>query len=196
MAGGDYIDIRQDFWRAHFQSALSYGDYLAAADPVHQARWESYRGLVSLSEHDERIVRSFKRQMRVLVVSGVWCGDCARQGPIIDAIASVNRCVEVRFIDNQASPELRDEVRINGATRVPVVVCLSEDWFEVGRFGDRTLSAYRRKAEREAGVACDPGIVMTGADELAVEVREWVEIFERHQLLLRLAPALRRRHGD
>jgi hypothetical protein len=104
--------------------------------------------------------------------------------------------LDIRFIDNQAHPHLRDELRIHGAARVPVAVFLSEDLLEIGRFGDRQLSAYRRKARTELGDACDAGIVPPSPEELAEEVAQWFECFEREQLLLRVSPFLRRRHND
>ena len=92
--------------------------------------------------------------------------------------------------------DLRDELRVQGGTRVPVVVALSEDFYEVARLGDRTLSAYRRKARNELGPACDSGLVPPNEDELAAEVQEWIDFFERAQLIVRLSPMLRERHND
>jgi hypothetical protein len=115
---------------------------------------------------------------------------------MLELIASASSVLTVKFIDNQVMPELRDEVRIHGAARVPVAVFVSEDFFEVGRVGDRQLAAYRRKANTELGAACDAGIVPPSPEELADEVSEWLEHFERLQLLLRVSPFLRRRHND
>jgi hypothetical protein len=115
---------------------------------------------------------------------------------MIDLIGSSAPVLNIRFIDNQANPQLRDELRIHGASRVPVALFLSEDFFEVARFGDRQLAAYRRKASTELGDACDAGIVPPFSEELAEEVGEWFECFERLQLLLRVSPFLRRRHND
>jgi hypothetical protein len=76
------------------------------------------------------------------------------------------------------------------------VVVLSEDFFEIARFGDRHLSVYRRKAKQELGAACDPGLLPPTSDELQTEVEEWVNYFERAYYLLRLAPMLRKRYQD
>lgn len=115
---------------------------------------------------------------------------------MIDCIASATTAMNVRYLDNQADQQLRDELRIHGAARVPVVVTLSEDFFEIGRSLDRTLSTYLRKAKTELGDACDAGIVPPSGDELTVEVNEWFEHFQRQQLLLRVSPFLRKRHQD
>ena len=79
---------------------------------------------------------------------------------------------------------------------MPAVVILSEDMLEVSRGVDRTLSAYRRKAGNELGAACEAGIVAGPSEELAVELQEWLDIFERAQLLLRVSPFLRARYQD
>ncbi len=102
--------------------------------------------------------------------------------------------VRLRVIDRDASRELRDELRLVGATRVPIVVFLSEDFWEVGRFGDHTLSVYRAKAAREVGRGQPAGVLTPGA--MATEMGEWMDVFERMLLMLRLSPPLRRRHVD
>ena len=86
------------------------------------------------------------------------------------------------------------ELRILGALRVPVVVFLSEDYWEIGRFGDRMLSVYRAKAAREVGRPFKASILSPSA--LAAEMAEWVDVFEWMLIMLRLSPPLRRRHGD
>jgi hypothetical protein len=135
--------------------------------------------------------------MNVLVYSGVWCGDCVRQGPMFRRVAEAcGPRVRLRLVDRDASKALQDELRILGALRVPAVVFLSEDFHEIGRFGDRTLATYRAKAARELGPACDAGIVAPPPEQLAAEQEEWVAVFERMLLMLRLSPPLRARHGD
>ena len=100
------------------------------------------------------------------------------------------------IIDREASKALQDELRICGGARVPVVVFLTEDFFEVGRFGDRLLAAYRAKAAREASGACATGLVAPPAEELAAELGDWIDVFERMLLMVRLSAHLRARHGD
>jgi hypothetical protein len=133
--------------------------------------------------------------MNVLVYAGIWCGDCSRVGSMFRQI--VEACgdkVNLRFIDREASDELKEELRIVGATRVPILVFLSEDFWEVGRFGERMLTVYRAKAAREIGRDYRGGILSPRS--LFDEQNEWVDIFERMLIMLRLSPPLRRRHGD
>lgn len=192
-----YRDPRSQRWRAWFRAASPYEAYLKASDPSKAARWREIEArLPPLSAEEKGRLRGFGRRLHLLLSSGVWCGDCARQGPIIRQIAAaVDERVALRVMDRDRDPSLRDELRILGAARVPVLVFLSEDFFEIGRFGDRTLAAYRRKAASELGPAC-PLPAVEGEDELLADRSEWLAVFERVLLMTRLAPPLRERHGD
>lgn len=191
-----YWDKRTEFFRSYFEKSVSYQDYVKTGTSEQQDKWQSFEQKITLSSEQNVRVGSFKRKLNNLVMSGVWCGDCIRQGPMFRAIENANPLLNFRFIDNRENPELQEELRINGAQKVPVIVSLTEDFYEVGRFGDRHLSVYRRKAAQELGAACDAGIIAPAVNELELEVNEWIDYFERIQLMLRLAPALRERYGD
>lgn len=190
-----YTDKRSDFFKGYFKIAVPYDAYLATGKPQHGERWRDYEKKIFLGGAEEKRIKKFTRKMPVLIMSGIWCGDCARQGPMLRLIEKANPVFEMRYIDNREHPELQEELRINGAEKVPVIVSFSEDFYEIARFGDRHLSVYMRKLEKELGVACDPGFGAPG-EELAYELKEWVDYFERLQALLRLSPMLRERYGD
>ena len=193
---GKYKDIRQDFWREAFDAAKPYDAYLEAGDPAHSAKWRSLEPNVVLPDSARTVVEGFTRRINVLVYSGVWCGDCVRQGPILKAIADANPQIDLRFSEREDGSALGEELHINGAAKVPVAVFLSEDFFEVARFGDRMLSVYRRMAEAQLGPSCSTGLIVPKSEELAEEAAEWVDLFERVHIILRLAPMLRERYGD
>jgi len=196
MGASELFDIRAELWRRGLDRGLSFGDFIATGSDVHQNRWREWHERVALTPGQEALLKSFTRTMHVLVLAGVWCGDCARQCPILARIAESCPTMTVRFLDNQSDVELRDELRVHGAARVPAVVVVSEDGFEVARGMDRTLATYRRKARTELGAACELGIGSPPVDEVAADVAEWVALFERAQLLLRVSPFLRSRHHD
>ena len=191
-----YYDKRSEFWKGYWGMASEYEAYLQDSDPEKVPRWRDSEGRIPelTAEQLERL-QGYDRELNVLFYCGVWCGDCSRQGPMLKKIADAcGDKVSVRFIERDASEELQDELRILGALRVPVVVFLSEDFWEVGRFGERTLSVYRSKAAREIGRGADAGILAPNARER--ELADWVDIFERVLIMLRLSPPLRRRHRD
>lgn len=197
MSDAVYRDGRADFWRRHFELGLDYVSYLAAMQGARADRWRAMEArLPPLAPAARARLEIHPRRLNVLVYSGAWCGDCVRQGPMLAHLAAACADAPVSFVERDQSVELQEELRVMGALRVPVVVFLSEDFWEIGRCGDRMLTSYRAKAQREVGAACDTGLVPPPGQELAAEMGEWLDQFERMLLIARLSPPLRERHGD
>ncbi len=192
----DYHDKRADFFKAYFAKALNYQDYLATGEETHQQRWDQHYQAIQLTPQQQQLTKSFTRKLNILFMSGIWCGDCVRQGPLIQHIAQTNDLIDLCFIDNKENPELAEELRINGASKVPVAVFLSEDFFELARFGDRHLPIYRAKLTSELGPACATGLTTPDQLVLQQDLQDWLDLVERCQAMLRLAPLLRNRYND
>jgi len=191
-----YYDIRSGLWKEAWEKARAVNGFLVSAPEDQAQRWaEAEERSPELDEEQRARLSGYNRQVRLLVEAATWCLDCARTVPylrrIVDAVGSG---AEMRVIDRDALPALRDELRVLGAPRIPRVVVLSEDWFEVDRVGDRGLGVYRSRMAREIGRGTDRGVLSPEAriEELA----EWVDRVERAMIILRTAPALRKRHGD
>jgi hypothetical protein len=115
--------------------------------------------------------------------------------PIIRKIVeAAGEKINIRLIERETSPELMEELRMLGATRVPRVVFLTEDFWEIDRAGDRLLPVYRAKAAREIGMNFDAGVMSPKA--LLEEIEAWVNELERILLMTRLSPILRHRYND
>ncbi len=190
-----YWDMNQEFYRGKFGKALSYKAYMDAS-PDNEQRWQEVYDRVALTDDQKALLGGFTRKMNVLCMSGAWCGDCVRQGPMLQRIAEGSDMIDLRFLDRDLNPDLRDRLRVLGGMRVPVVVFLSEDFLECGRFGAKTLSTYRKMASEQVGVACPTGVIPSPENELELGLQDWLVMFERVQLALRLAPMLRERYSD
>lgn len=192
-----YFDLRADLFRRAFEAGYDERDHAAAGTPRERAAWARAKAATPPLPGDLRARLDPRgRRLNVLCLSATWCGDCIRSVPIVHAVArAAGGDVRVRILDRDRIPAVRDELRILGAMRIPVVVFLTEDFHEIGRFGDRPLVVYRDKAIRELGAACPvPGA--EDPDARLAEMREWVDLFERMILMARLCPPLRVRHGD
>ena len=184
-------------WPNIFAEALPYAAFLDRhGTPAQRVRWGVLHARFALTGAQGATLAGFTRKMGVLCLAGAWCGDCINQCPAFDHFARAATAIDLRFLDRDARPDVRDALAINGGHRVPVVVFLSEDGFEVGRYGERTLSTYRRLAAEQLGPACPTGLVAPPDDALAATAAEWLAEFERAQLILRLSPRLRRKYGD
>jgi thiol-disulfide isomerase/thioredoxin len=174
-----------------FDAALPYADFLARfGTPADKARWDRTRAAVALTDAQRQLLAKFTRRTNVLVLAGAWCGDCAAQCPVFERFAEAAPVLHVRYLDRDAHPDAQKELQINGGNRVPVAVFFSEDGFEVARYGERTLTAYRRMVAEVSGEVCGSGVAEVGV------VQDWLDEFERVQWVLRLSPRLRRLHAD
>jgi thiol-disulfide isomerase/thioredoxin len=195
MSKYSYFDNRAAFWKKHYDMALPYEEYLKT-DPEKAKRWIDFEPRApDLTDEQINCIQGYDREINILIYSGIWCGDCVRQVPIIKKIAeAAGDKVNFKLIERETSPELMEELRIVGASRVPRIVFLTEDFWEIHRTGDRLLPVYRSKAAREIGMNHNPGVLTPKA--LKEETEAWVEEFERVLIMTRLSPPLRNRYND
>ncbi len=193
------IDIVHDpavvLYQAHWERALEWDGYLAVATGAQRQRWLDRLAATELPAPLRARLAGFTRRTHLLTVSMVRCGDCAREGAMLKRIAEACPAIRLRFLDRDSVPELRQRLRVAGGARVPATLVLSEDFEYVDRLGDRTLATYRRMLAEQAGAGC-PGGVLPSREEIEAAFTEHVDRLERAQILLRLAPKLRQRHGD
>jgi thiol-disulfide isomerase/thioredoxin len=189
--------MNASFLAEKFAAAQPYERYLHTGTDEQRRRWQQVYDLARLTETQKHLVAGFVREMKVLIVSGIWCGDCVQQCPLLSRIAEANAArIDLRLLDRDEHRDLADKVRINGGDRVPVVLFLAEDHELCAVFGDRTLNRYRALAARQLGPSCPTGIVAPGAEELTATIQDWLNEFERVQLMLRLSARLRQKHND
>jgi len=182
-----------DRWSA----ALSYREFLAKyGSAIHQARWQQVFAATTLTAGQRELLASFKREIKVLCLAGAWCGDCSGQCPIFERFAEASPVIQVRYLDRDEHADVQRELQINGGNRVPVVVFLSDDGFEVARYGERTLSKYRAMMQAMAGANCPTGVMAKGDLLQEMVIQDWLNEFERVQWILRMSPRLRQKHGD
>ena len=113
-----------------------------------------------------------------------------------ERFAAAAPALDVRFLDRDARPDIAAHLKVCGGQRVPTVMFLSEDFTPILFYGDKTLSAYRAAAAAQLGSSCSTGSVPPPADAIAAVVSDWLDQFERAQLIVRLSGRLRQLHGD
>ncbi len=179
-----------------FAAALPYDRYVRTGTEEQQRRWKQVYDAARLTDAQKQLLGGFVREMKILVVSGIWCGDCVQQCPLLQRCAEGSPKIDLRFVDRDVHRDLTDRVRINGGDRVPVALFLAEDHELCAVFGDRTLQRYRALAARQLGPSCPTGIVAPDKDEMDATLQDWLDEVERVQLMLRLSARLRQKHGD
>lgn len=189
--------LTTDFLARKFAQALPYSEYVRSGKPNQQDAWRRIHDSVALTPAQATLLGSFGRRVKVLVSSGMWCGDCSAQCPLLARIADANpEKIDLRFLDRDAHVDLAERIKINDGLRVPTVLFMAEDFEFVGLVGDRTLTRYRAVAARQLGPSCPLPGAPVPPEELAATLQDWVNEFERVHLLLRLSTRLRELHKD
>jgi len=189
--------MNASFLAEKFAAALAYEPYVHTGTEDQQRRWRQVHDATQLTAEQGRLLASFRRDMKVLIVSGIWCGDCVQQCPLLQRCAEANRQrIDLRLLDRDEHRDLSGQLRLNGGDRVPVVLFLAEDFELCSLAGDRTLSRYRALAAKQLGAACPLAIAPPDRGELAATLQDWLDEFERIQLMLLLSARLRQKHGD
>jgi hypothetical protein len=191
--------------REKFALGLSYPAYTAQGTPEQQSKWQRVYESLTLSQAQTSLVASFTRRVNILVSSGLWCGDCAHQCPMLARIAEAHPAsqdrpdtpgIDLRFLNRDEHMDLADQVRICGGNRVPTVIFMAEDFEFISLLGDKTLTRLRAKAAKALGPSCPlPGASLP-PDEAAATLQEWLNEVERVHLTLRLSTRLRELHHD
>jgi thioredoxin-like negative regulator of GroEL len=180
-----------------FNLALPYDAYVASGPVDHQANWAANHARITLTDAQRALLSSFTRAQPVLVISGTWCGDCAQQVPIMHHIAQAsNGKIDLRIIDRDKGIELSNQVKISGGNRVPTVIFMNEEFDLLGLYGDNVLTRMRAKAAKQLGASCELPTARAAESDMAQTIQEWVDQFERTQLITRLSTKMRAKHGD
>lgn len=169
---------------SHFDAALPYGEYLHRfASPGGLRHWTATYDATQLTPDQVQKLQGFERKLKVLCVTGTWCPDCSAQCPILQRFAEACPAIDLRFLDRDEFAAAGGEFLLCGGQRVPTVIFLSEDDYFCGVYGDRSLTRYRQLAGE-----VPPGDVTP----LQAITQEWLNEFERIQLMLVTSPRL---HG-
>ena len=99
--------------RACHAEGLDFERYLQT-DPDRAGPWREIHERTGLSSAQRSLVAGFVRRMPVLVVSGIWCGDCVQQGPLLERIAEASELIDLRWLDRDEHSTLARHLRING----------------------------------------------------------------------------------
>jgi thiol-disulfide isomerase/thioredoxin len=189
--------MKADFLRSKHEAGMPYDRYVASGTDAQRDNWKRIYDKTALTDAQRTLIAGFTRRINVIGLSGIWCGDCVQQGPLVQRIAEANPgAIDLRWLDRDEHADLQDRLKINAGRRVPVLVFCAEDYELVAWFGDRTLSRYRWLAREQLGVACPLPAAPVDGDLMADTLADWVDQFEHVHLLLRLSTRLRQKHGD
>lgn len=85
-----------------------------------------------------------------IVLTESWCGDAAQNIPVFAKIAEANQNVNLRLLMRDDNPTIMNQYLTNGSKSIPKLICLDENFDELGTWGPRPKFLqdwlYREKA--------------------------------------------------
>jgi len=153
---------------------LPYPQYVLTGTPEQQRRWMQVYELARLTDPQKQLLDGFVREMKILIVSGIWCGDCVQQCPLQQRIAEGNPGkIDLRILDRDQHRDLAEQVRINaGDPRPPSQFSWRRDFEPCSVFGDRTLRRYRALARKQLGRRARRVSLRPDQDEVAATLQD------------------------
>jgi len=68
--------IKTSYLLETFASAIPYDRYIQTGNEEQQRRWKQVQEAARLTDVQKQVVAGFVREMKILIFSGIWCGDC------------------------------------------------------------------------------------------------------------------------
>lgn len=142
-----------------FAAGESYDTYrariLAGGGLTQELLERSEVGLANASI-DTSIFAALPATLRVLVLHFDACSDSADTLPILNRIEQETGKIEMRIIERDDNPDLRDSHLLRDIfAAVPVVIFLDDDGNEIGFFTERPDSVTQLRAERKQAIYDD-----------------------------------------
>ena len=95
------------YLRKKFDAGLTWQQYLAT-DTERAPNWLKVYEQVDLTTEQRILVGGFSRELRMLCVSGIWCGDCVQQGPLLQRISEAGPSIDLRWVDRDEHADLAE----------------------------------------------------------------------------------------
>ena len=103
-----------------------------------------------IAENVFKTVDCLNDKLTWIIISESWCGDAAQNIPVFAKIAEGNPNINIRIILRDDNPEIMNQYLTNGSRSIPKLICIDENFNELGTWGPRPKYLqewlYREKA--------------------------------------------------
>src|SRR5690349_21709435 len=97
-------------YAAKISQGLPYDESLAKhGNDDQRRRWAEMFQSIKITDSQAELIRSFPREMPVVILAGAWCGDCVNQWPSFEHFAQLNSELVIRYFGRETHPDLGAE---------------------------------------------------------------------------------------
>lgn len=98
--------------------------------------------MVNISEEEQNKIKEFNNPITWLVIAESWCGDAAHVIPVLNKVAELSDCIDMKIVLRDDNPELMDAFLTNGAKAIPKLIMIDNKLGDViGTYGPRPSEA-------------------------------------------------------
>ena len=149
---------------AHLWDVAPTFEAFVAASKAHGELWSSVRRTARVPDALVARAAALGGGFRLVAIVEDWCGDAANTIPVLAVLVERLSGVELRLLRRDAHPDLMDRYLTGTARSIPIVVALTREMEELGRWGPRPAELQAWVMEKKR----------TGAGkELYPEIRRW-----------------------
>ncbi len=141
-----------------FDTGVGYKDWLKKAEsPDTVKKMEELKGRLELENAEVSLLKSISRNIYIIAIAEDWCGDVHRHVPVLEALASQSKKIQVRYLMREDNPRVFERFLTNGGEAIPKFIFFNDQFVECGHFGPMPLPLKkiisRGKAAGDVGAA-------------------------------------------
>ena len=87
--------------------------------------------------HSTNLTQTLSDKLTWIVIAESWCGDAAQNLPVMAKIAETNPNITLRVVLRDDNPDLMNQYLTNGGKSIPKLICIDENFNELGTWGPR-----------------------------------------------------------
>ncbi len=104
-------------------------------------RSERIEKTIDLEPELINILQSLAEPWYWLVITEGWCGDSSQILPVLAKMADASPTIELCILLRDENPEIMDAYLTDGTRSIPKLICLKQDFTELGNWGPRPQPA-------------------------------------------------------
>lgn len=133
------------------------------------ARMQRVYKKVELNPEITQAVATIQSPQHWVLISESWCGDASQTVPVIARIAEQNPNITLHIVLRDSNPDLMEYYKTNGATSIPILAILDENWSELTVWGPRPAVAQQKVMNYKS----TPEAERPAYEELSKEIQKW-----------------------
>ena len=147
-----------------WDGAMTFAEAVEASAPQHKGLWEAVHRTARIPDELVAAAAALGRRFRLLTIVEDWCGDATNTIPVIVRWVEQLPNAEIRLVRRDEHPDLMDAYLTGASRSIPVVVVLTGEMEEIGRWGPRPAELQAWVIEKKRSGA---------GKEIYPEIRKW-----------------------